>query len=235
MYFHGSKHVFSERKHCGSWWDGIVRSQLIWINSVFKKDESWFSRTRIKNLRSIKKPFQIGNHQTALSSNRFVWIHVKEIYLKRLWNFWYLFQQIRGINIESATSFNDMFSSIFTLVFIHDVTAEKHGDHLTSWKPLLICLKYIIAAYSKPVLSGHSKRRPKIGIQDRLSLNECRKYCRMLSWSILQYFWPALSYHLSLRSLFCLFLCSRLRQVLLYVLKFQKVGFQAWFTKGLSE
>ena len=30
----------------------------------------------------------------------------------------------------------------------------------------------------KPVLSGHSKRRPKIGFQDRLSLNEGRKYCR---------------------------------------------------------
>ena len=34
----------------------------------------------------------------------------------------------------------------------------------------------------KPVLSNHSKRRPKIVFQDRLSLNECRKYCRMLQW-----------------------------------------------------
>ena len=33
---------------------------------------------------------------------------------------------------------------------------------------------------------------------------------------ILQYFWPALSYHLPLRTLFCLFLSGRLRQVLLY-------------------
>ena len=32
----------------------------------------------------------------------------------------------------------------------------------------------------KPVLSGHSKRRPKIGFQDQLSLNAGRKYCRML-------------------------------------------------------
>ena len=37
-------------------------------------------------------------------------------------------------------------------------------------------------------------------------------------WSILlQYFRPSLSYHLSLRSLFCLFLSGRLRQVLLVV------------------
>ena len=34
--------------------------------------------------------------------------------------------------------------------------------------------------------------------------------------SILQYFRPSLSYRLSLRSLFCLYLSGRLRQVLLY-------------------
>ena len=33
--------------------------------------------------------------------------------------------------------------------------------------------KYAITV--KPVLSGHSKRRPKIGFQDRLSLNEGKK------------------------------------------------------------
>ena len=68
----------------------------------------------------------------------------------------------------------------------------------------------------KPVLSCHSKRRPKIGFQYRLSLNAGQKYCRMLE-SILQYFRPTLSYHLSLRPLFCLFLSGRLRQVLLYL------------------
>ena len=39
--------------------------------------------------------------------------------------------------------------------------------------------------------------------------------------SILQYFRPSLSYHLSLRSLFCLFLSDRLSQVLLYNFLFQ--------------
>ena len=56
----------------------------------------------------------------------------------------------------------------------------------------------------KPVLSSHWKRRPKIVFQDRLSLNAGQKYC-MLQESILQYFRPSLSYHLSLRPLFCLF------------------------------
>ena len=32
----------------------------------------------------------------------------------------------------------------------------------------------------KPVLSGHSIRRPKIGFQDPLSLNAGQKYCRLL-------------------------------------------------------
>ena len=32
----------------------------------------------------------------------------------------------------------------------------------------------------KPVLSGHSKRRQKIGFQDQLSLNAGQKYCRMI-------------------------------------------------------
>ena len=61
----------------------------------------------------------------------------------------------------------------------------------------------------------------KIGFQDQLSLNAGQKYCRMLHGTILQYFRPSLSYHLSLRSLFCLFLSGRFTQVLLYKLKYQ--------------
>ena len=37
-----------------------------------------------------------------------------------------------------------------------------------------------ISCTVKPILSGHYKRRPKIGFQDRLSLNAGQKYCRML-------------------------------------------------------
>ena len=49
----------------------------------------------------------------------------------------------------------------------------------------------------KPVLSGHSKRRPKLVFK-----TEGQKYCRMLQKSILQYFLPSFRYHLSLRTLF---------------------------------
>ena len=41
------------------------------------------------------------------------------------------------------------------------------------------------------------------GLMQVKSIAECSP------WSILQYFWPSLSYHLSLRSLFCLFLSLR--------------------------
>ena len=82
----------------------------------------------------------------------------------------------------------------------------------------------------KPVLSGHSKRRPKIGFQTHLSLNAGQSIAECSKGSILQYYWPSLSYHLSLRSLFCLFLSGRLRQVLLYV-HFAST----WHNKKLSE
>ena len=69
---------------------------------------------------------------------------------------------------------------------------------------LLICT-------TKPVLSGHSKRRLNIVFSDRFSLNAGEKYCRMFQESILQYLRPSLSYHLSLRPLFCLLLSGRVR------------------------
>ena len=46
-------------------------------------------------------------------------------------------------------------------------------------------------------------------LRPSLSLNAGQKYCRMLQESILQYFRPSLSYHLSLRPLFCLYLSGR--------------------------
>ena len=63
--------------------------------------------------------------------------------------------------------------------------------------------------YSNTCVKRPLTKRPKIGFQDQLSLNAGHKYCRMLKGSILQYFRPSLSYQLSLRILFCLFLSVR--------------------------
>ena len=47
---------------------------------------------------------------------------------------------------------------------------------------LLNTILMIIPNAVKPVLSGKSKRKPKIIFQDRLSLNAGQKYFRMLLW-----------------------------------------------------
>ena len=72
--------------------------------------------------------------------------------------------------------------------------------------------------YSKTCLKRLLKNKTKIVFQDQLSLNEGQKYCKLLQESILQYFWPSLSYHLYLRPLFCLFLSGCLKQVLLFLI-----------------
>ena len=41
-------------------------------------------------------------------------------------------------------------------------------------------INYELSITVKPVISGHSKRRPEIGFQDRLLLNVGQKYCIML-------------------------------------------------------
>ena len=48
-----SMYFQSHQKQCRSWSDGLARSLLIWIYSVFrKKDKSKFSRTIVKNISS---------------------------------------------------------------------------------------------------------------------------------------------------------------------------------------
>ena len=68
--------------------------------------------------------------------------------------------------------------------------------------------------YSKSCVKQPLSKGPQIGFEDQLSLNAGQK-CRML-WYILQFFRPSLRHHLSLRSLFCLFLSGRFIQISLY-------------------
>ena len=101
------------------------------------------------------------------------------------------------------------------VIFWND--GPKHSWHLGSMLYLHTdtdtCMHIFILAddYTvKPVLSGHSKKKTNYRLMQVKSITECSK------GSILQSFRPSLSYHLLLRSLFCLFLSGRLRQVLLY-------------------
>ena len=83
----------------------------------------------------------------------------------------------------------------------------KPGSFGGHWWPLTV----------KPVLRVHSKRRPKLVFNPNYPLMQVKSIAECSKGSILQYFRPSLSYHLSLRSLFCLFLSGRLRKVLLYL------------------
>ena len=57
----------------------------------------------------------------------------------------------------------------------------------------------IISITVKPVLSGHSKRTPKLVLNTDYRLMQVKSIAECSKGSILQYFRPSLSYHLSLR------------------------------------
>ena len=81
--------------------------------------------------------------------------------------------------------------------------------------PVIILPCKTSVTYSKTCLKQSLMKRPKIGFKDQLSLNAGQKYCRMLDGEHSAIFLPSLRYYLSLRFLFCLFLCGGLEQVLL--------------------
>ena len=70
--------------------------------------------------------------------------------------------------------------------FLENISSEK--KKINRQKNMHFCANcvlkrlcvMILATSVKPVLSGHLKRRPQIGFQDRLLLNVGQKYCRML-------------------------------------------------------
>ena len=68
----------------------------------------------------------------------------------------------------------------------------------------------------KPVKNGHDEKDQKFVFKTNYRLMQVKSIAECSKGSILQYFLPSLSYYLSLRSLFCLFLIGPFRQVLLY-------------------
>ena len=68
----------------------------------------------------------------------------------------------------------------------------------------------------KPVENGHYQKDQKLVFKTNYSLMQVK--------SIAEYFRPSLSYHVSLRSLFCLFLSGCFTQVLLHVIFNHIVG-----------
>ena len=69
---------------------------------------------------------------------------------------------------------------------------------------LLVCTCKNVSTV-KPVLSGHSKRRPKLVVNTNYRLLQVKSIAECSKRSILQYFRPSLSYHLSLSPCFVYF------------------------------
>ena len=66
------------------------------------------------------------------------------------------------------------------------------------------------------VQNGHPQKDRKLVLKTNYHLMLAKSIAECSKGSILQYFRPSLSYHLSLQSLFCLFFSGRFTQVLLY-------------------
>ena len=58
----------------------------------------------------------------------------------------------------------------------------------------------------KPVWNSHSRKYQNLAFKNNFRLMQVKSIAECSKGSILQYFRPSLGYHLSLRSLFCLFL-----------------------------
>ena len=95
---------------------------------------------------------------------------------------------------------------------LYIVIAFFFTSHRAAYKGMYLSY-YSAKQYSKTCLKRPLKSRPKIEFQDRLCLMQVKSIAERSLGSILQYFPPLLSYHLSLRSLICLFLSGHLRLV----------------------
>ena len=77
-------------------------------------------------------------------------------------------------------------------------------------------LSFEVWEYSKTCVKRPLSKRPKLDFKTNYRLMQVKSIAECSKGSILQYFRPSLSYHLSLRSLFCLFLSGRFTQALVY-------------------
>ena len=77
-------------------------------------------------------------------------------------------------------------------------------------------LKTLRTIYSKTCLKGSLSKRPKLVFKTKYRLMQVESIAECSKGSILQYFRPSLSCHLSLRSLFCLFLSGHFTLILLH-------------------
>ena len=95
-----------------------------------------------------------------------------------------------------------------------------------------MALRSVQEQYSKTCLKRPLKKDQKLVFKTDYHLMQDKSIAECSMGSILQYFWPSLSYHLSLRPSFCLFLSGCLRQVLLYDLITDGCDATEWLSKA---
>ena len=93
---------------------------------------------------------------------------------------------------------------------------RKYGHYQLKRFILIVKYNHSKLFYSKTCLKRSLNNNTKNGFKVNYSFMQVKSIAECSKGSILQYFRPSLSYHLSLRTLFCLFLSGRLRQGLLY-------------------
>ena len=115
--------------------------------------------------------------------------------------------------------------SVFPL-FFYQTKLQIHVPMLT------MCLP-IFANTVKSVLSGHSQIDKTKTLMTNGSLIKVESIAECSPWSILQYFWPALSDNRSWKPILVFYLSGRLRQVLLYLYALfrQPVVFCGFFSR----
>ena len=130
---------------------------------------------------------------------------------------------VKTMNVLDNIQIASVCGSIKPTELVTAISPLNVTDFSNKFRKSQITTVYVKGAMTKPIFGPlYSKTCGKRATlkktdnwrQDQLSLNTGQKYCRRLQESILQYFRPSLSYHLSLRYLFCHFLSGRFKQVL---------------------
>ena len=103
------------------------------------------------------------------------------------------YRMVKDCKIEVKVEFGDNLPNFELKPFLTYVLPSFACDTSNS-----SCLERIIINTVKPVLSGHSKRTPKLVFKTNYCLIQVKSIAECSKGSILQYFRPSLSYHLSL-------------------------------------
>ena len=136
-------------------------------------------------------------------------------YIKYIKTFLYFFlNETLWVTFPLFTDFH--FKKIVYLIFL--------------WIPILFLVNEITV---KHVLRGHSKIDKTNTLMTNGSFMKVQSIAECSPWSILQYFWPALSDNPSYNPLLVFFLSGCLRQVLLYTPKnIWCYWFDVWIIRG---